>query len=167
MEVLRSSVNLPHELHSTKIEESTRGEYSSPPLIICAFPLCSCTYTQVLCVASAGLLIVQCLLWHPSLVLCRYIWVVGGTIAWPMKSKRFRYIHCTYMYINLLLSSIRVMQATCMCWSPEGSYLTTLDEDGTLKVSYNTITGLHLGFCSRGAKQLFTYFMGGDPHLYI
>ena len=30
------------------------------------------------------------------------------------------------------------MQATCMYWSPEGSYLTTLDEDGTLKVNYNT-----------------------------
>ena len=44
------------------------------------------------------------------------------------------------VYIHLLLLCICVMQATCMCWSPEGSYLTTLDEDGTLKVSYNTIS---------------------------
>ena len=42
MEVLRSSVNLPHELQTTKIEESTRGKYTSPPLFY-TFPIPLCT----------------------------------------------------------------------------------------------------------------------------
>lgn len=43
MEVLRSSVNLPHELQTTKIEESTRGKYTSLALIQCSLSL-ACMY---------------------------------------------------------------------------------------------------------------------------
>ena len=38
VEVLRSSVNLPHELQTVKVEESARGKHSSPT---CTYPMCS------------------------------------------------------------------------------------------------------------------------------
>jgi hypothetical protein len=52
-----------------------------------------------------------------------------------MKSKRFRFLLTIKFVAAMHTINNYVMQATCMYWSPEGSYLTTLDEDGTLKVS--------------------------------